>query len=323
MDILPWSHGRLYGIPFPLLCHICRQATMASGSNNRKSLLEMPTPAVPFSYAQAAKGIPPASTASPQSSSVPSEIMTPAKDGVPSPQPLVSDMPAGTSWADVGNHSSPTGSAKEMTSQSSESTVAARSQAPAVRGAHQRSSGLASPSSPDFGASSISTLPREDDVSSAQNIPSSESTWDSKSQTSVQEKGAAAAEKANEKGKDGAEQEDEEPSPQPKPVLQEAPIPVVNFWKQRAAEKHKGGKPGPSMSAGATPVTSVPVSSSTTSAQVKAETREIRTEAGHPTRKDSVKIHGEEKTGRHHGDRSVDDPGSRTQKPPRSREKTR
>lgn len=93
------------------------------------------------------------------------------------------------------------------------------------------------PSSPEYGITSTSTLPKEDDAFSTAN-GSSESTWDKQSQTS--QNGNKGGEKVD------AEREqvpktswDEEVAPVPV-SLKEAPPPPVNIWQQRiAAQKPK------------------------------------------------------------------------------------
>lgn len=92
------------------------------------------------------------------------------------------------------------------------------------------------PSSPEYGITSTSTLPKEDEGFSAVN-GSSESTWDKQSQTS--QNGSKGDEKADaEKEQASKTSWDEEP---PTPVsLREAPPPPVNIWQQRiAAQKPK------------------------------------------------------------------------------------
>ena len=92
------------------------------------------------------------------------------------------------------------------------------------------------PSSPEYGITSTSSLPKEDDAFSAVN-GSSESTWDKQSQSS--QNGSKGGEKADaEKGQASKISWDEEV---PAPVsLKEAPPPPVNIWQQRiAAQKPK------------------------------------------------------------------------------------
>ncbi|KAF2401349.1 hypothetical protein EJ06DRAFT_475206 [Trichodelitschia bisporula] len=97
------------------------------------------------------------------------------------------------------------------------------------------SNGPTGPSSPEFGASSTSTLVREDDTSSLPNA-SSESTWENKSQTSNIADKAADSEKAPQHEKKKQADKDRWTKP-----LQDAPPPPVNVWKQRAEQaKSKG-----------------------------------------------------------------------------------
>lgn len=96
------------------------------------------------------------------------------------------------------------------------------------------------PSSPEYGITSTSTLPKEDDAFSTVN-GSSDSTWDKQSQTS--QNGSKVGEKADaEKEQPTRISWDEEA---PAPVsLKEAPPPPVNIWQQRiAAQKPKQSTP--------------------------------------------------------------------------------
>ena len=89
--------------------------------------------------------------------------------------------------------------------------------------------------SPDFGASSISTLPKDEDGFSAVN-GSSESTWDKQSQTS--HNGSKNDERAIAE-KDAAQKASDAPWDETKPesaLLKEAPPPPVNIWAQRMAQ---------------------------------------------------------------------------------------
>lgn len=85
------------------------------------------------------------------------------------------------------------------------------------------------PQSPSFGASSMSTLPKEDELLSTAN-GSSDSTWDKQSQ------GSHNGNKGNEKAEEDKEQSslpswnDEAPQSAP---LKDAPPPAVNFWQHR------------------------------------------------------------------------------------------
>ena len=86
------------------------------------------------------------------------------------------------------------------------------------------------PSSPEYGVTSTSSLPKEEDAFSAMN-GSSESTWDKQSQTS--QNGCKEGEKTDvEKGQSTKIPWDDEAPPSVS--LKEAPPPSVNFWQQRA-----------------------------------------------------------------------------------------
>jgi la-related protein 1 len=216
-------------------------------SNQKSTPGDNSIPAVPFSYAQAAKGIL-SSNASAQSSRVTSGAIapvTPAKEfsGTPS---LRSDMAPGTSWADDVENGS---KEKEKESHSSATTVVDAQQSPAATSpvmnpAHSQPNGVASPPSPDFGSSSTSTLAREDDASSAP-ISSSDSAWENKSQGShVPEGRQVSSDRAPSKGrknnrskKSEKNEEQEKDWSQPALPLHDAPIPVVNPWKIRADAK--------------------------------------------------------------------------------------
>ena len=108
----------------------------------------------------------------------------------------------------------------------------------------KKTSPPSSPSSPEYGMASVSTIPKEEDLSTTQN-GSSESTWDKQSQMS--QNGAKDSEKA-ESGKpdsDSTSWADDTPAPV---CLRDAPPPAVNFWDQRKElmqAKVKASKPAP------------------------------------------------------------------------------
>ncbi|KAF2029418.1 hypothetical protein EK21DRAFT_67678 [Setomelanomma holmii] len=180
-----------------------------------------------FSYAQAAKGMStPTTTSKPVSGAA-----TPAKDAAPVPNGSVTSAPT---WADDAE-----GEAQpEQSTTTRETHSRASSAAPAASVQNLENSSI---SSPDLGASSASTVTKDDDVSSLPNA-SSESTWDNKSQASTSvDKSIEPVEKTSEKVKKGK-------NAVVKP-LQEAPLPAVNFWKKRADElKSKTQRPTSSSS---------------------------------------------------------------------------
>jgi la-related protein 1 len=82
-------------------------------------------------------------------------------------------------------------------------------------------------SSPDLGASTSSTVTKDDDVSSIPNTSSESTTWDNKSQASTSvDKSVEPVEKTSDKVKKAKNV--------PAKPLQEAPVPTVNPWKIRA-----------------------------------------------------------------------------------------
>lgn len=180
-----------------------------------------------FSYAQAAKGISTPASASKSASGA----ATPAKEATT----LAStSMAAARSWAeDVETDTLP-----EEAATTAESCPARSERSSSNAARVSRSVDASSVSSPDLGASSSSTVTKDDDVSSIPNT-SSESTWDNKSQASTSvDKSAEPVEKTSEKVKKGK-------NTVVKPLL-DAPVPTVNIWKLRADEqKAKVPKPAP------------------------------------------------------------------------------
>lgn len=181
-----------------------------------------------FSYAQAAKGI---ATPAPANKSAPSSVTSTKEGGAvtaPAPADTSSTGITASNWAeDV-----------EIESRPGQNTAGRESRpqiAPTDVPKETRSVDASSASSPDLGASSSSTITKDDDVSSIPNT-SSESTWDNKSQASTSlEKAAEPTEKTSEKVK-----KDKDVIVKP---LQEAPPPAVNPWKMRADElKAKASK---------------------------------------------------------------------------------
>ena len=105
---------------------------------------------------------------------------------------------------------------------------------PTVAGQSQPAA--STPSSPEYGTTSTSTLPKEDDVFSTTN-GSSDSTSDKQSQTS--QNGIRISEKADvEKGHNTSTVWEEE-IPAPAPTLKEAAPPPVNVWQLRSQNQAK------------------------------------------------------------------------------------
>lgn len=188
--------------------------------------------AAAFSYAQAAKGLSsgPASSAAPSKSS--SGSATPAKESLSSSASSAAVM----SWADDAEAND---ARSEKTSNSHEPRIQPQAEAPKDT-ADSLVSTASIVSSPDLGASSASTVTKDDDVSSIPNT-SSDSTWENKSQASTSvEKSVESVEKLSENAPEKAPGKSTEKGKRknaeraPAKPLQEAPIPVVNIWKQRA-----------------------------------------------------------------------------------------
>ncbi|KAL6702602.1 hypothetical protein ACN47E_001302 [Coniothyrium glycines] len=169
-----------------------------------------------FSYAQAAKGI---VASGPNGKLATSAVIT-TKDGA-------NDTMA-SSWAEdveIASQTDRIGTGRDSQSQTASPNVTKQS----------HSADTSSVSSPDLGASSFSTVTKDDDVSSIPNT-SSESTWDNKSQASTSaDKTAESNERTSEKVKKGKNAVAKS--------LQEASPPAVNPWKMRADElKAKASK---------------------------------------------------------------------------------
>ncbi|KAF2002896.1 hypothetical protein P154DRAFT_125714 [Amniculicola lignicola CBS 123094] len=197
------------------------------------------TPA-PFSYAQAAKGLSATGTAAATPKKPSSGAATPSKD-VPTTLPPAPEASI-TSWADDAENDALT--EKQLSSRDIEAELVS----PTKQASILPPASTPMISSPDMGASSSSTVTKDDDVSSVQNT-SSESTWENKSQASTSvEKNAEPVEKTSDKVK-GKAMERSTFKP-----LQDAPVPVVNFWKQRAEEaKAKASQKSPAAKSASTP----------------------------------------------------------------------
>lgn len=176
----------------------------------------------PFSYAQAAKG----------------QVITKAQNITPSSptstkgaeeiSSMLTNMSSKVNWADEGADSSAT---DEPQANGETAEVQSRS------GSHVAHSRVAEDqvSSPDLGASSTSTMVKDDDASSMP-TSASESAWETKSQNSGQADATTSASENTGRGGKG-KKDNKEKAPAPKPVpLKEAPIPTVNFWAQRAQD---------------------------------------------------------------------------------------
>ncbi|KAF7453591.1 LHP1 La protein small RNA-binding pol III transcript stabilizing protein [Pyrenophora tritici-repentis] len=172
--------------------------------------------AATFSYAQAAKG-----------------ISTPPSLNKPVPNPVTQSKEA-SSLSASDSHPSPSNWAEDVEAESRPEQPAVpheaqpeRSASRAAKDSHPVDASVVS--SPDLGASSSSTVTKDDDVASIQNASSESTTWDNKSQASTSvDKSVEPVEKTSEKVKKGK-------NTVVKP-LHDAPVPTVNPWKLRADE---------------------------------------------------------------------------------------
>jgi la-related protein 1 len=195
---------------------------IARGQNSREtatSTMSGPTPS--FSYAQAAKGLASSQNSTP-SSRIASGAITPAKDSVTSPV-----IPAINGTAHENLDSLKVEKLHTDTVEHAKPTPLRNTKLP---------NGTSSPASPPFGDSSMSTLPREDDMSSQQNT-ASESNWENVSQVSAAQETVKQADEKKDKADDGAKL-DSSWVQVPKPTeLAEAPPPKVNIWTQRLEQQ--------------------------------------------------------------------------------------
>lgn len=237
---------------------------MAATENSRAN---SDAASVPFSYAQAAKGrvVAPGSSASKASSGA----ATPAKESQ-----SASTSAAVMSWAEdaESNHVRP-----ENPSGSSESRT--QSTKPAAAPSELTAAAL---SSPEIGASTASTVTKDDDVSSIPNT-SSDSTWENKSQASTSvDKSTEPSEKSSQKGK-GKKREQAPAKP-----LQEAPLPAVNIWQQRA-ELRKPAKPTTAAASSESPANGVNAPKQSKDAESKAAVHETKTRGAEEERANPVR----------------------------------
>ncbi|KAF2706678.1 hypothetical protein K504DRAFT_385523 [Pleomassaria siparia CBS 279.74] len=202
---------------------------MSTATPPSRSGSEAAAPPAPFSYAQAAKGLSAALV-----TSAPSNKPSPDNTSAPKDSSIVPSIVPGAptmSWADDVEASDPlptkASSVRESRSTGAPPLVSKPTVIP------QPAAPASVISSPELGASSASTVTKDDKDDDVSSLPngSSESTWENKSQASISvDKTQEPAEKTSDKmkGKD-LEQSTFKP-------LQEAPIPAVNIWKLRADE---------------------------------------------------------------------------------------
>lgn len=201
-----------------------------------------------FSYAQAAKGRTSATTSQTPSSKVTSGTATPATG-------TFSELTPGSNWADDVESGAVKQQKTEPQPTPQEEHKSISVQDPVIEQiksedkTHQDTSAVSSPDA----TSSSSTTTKEDDASSAPNASSSESTWETKSQTSEPAWIAERSQRQNNKqeSEESGKQDKkgkETPAPAaPKPVvLQEAAPPTVNPWLKRAQLNVKPATSSPS-----------------------------------------------------------------------------
>ncbi|KAL8787145.1 MAG: hypothetical protein Q9213_002361 [Squamulea squamosa] len=118
----------------------------------------------------------------------------------------------------------------------SESSTTPAATTPATQASEKSQVVVSTPSSPEFGVTSASTLPKDEDLFSNANA-SSDSTWEKLSQGSHNEN--KSNEKANQEKEltTKASWDEESPAGPAPAVLKDAPQPPVNIWKQRAEAK--------------------------------------------------------------------------------------
>lgn len=211
----------------------------------QKPFGELPRAIPAFSYAQAAKGRSPSGppsvstekaskgdqdTGSIDTSSVEQQHST---DAVGSSAPKRAASEGGQSHNNNIKAIGQTESPVQANSGANSASVAAT---PATQTSEQSQVIVSTPSSPEFGVTSASTLLKDDDLFSNANA-SSDSTWEKLSQGSQNgSKSNEKAENEKESGVNGSWDEENPASPAP-PALKEAPPPAVNFWQQRIDAK--------------------------------------------------------------------------------------
>ena len=218
-------------------------------SSSQRSAGEV-VPAVPiFSYAQAAKGkaVPSQETADVNqgTAGLPERAEGQDSEETPKASPInhFTNAMAGKSKDEEDKNSSPSCQAVEdVPKKPQEADKLSRDgelpeaalipQSSEYQGRSGTAAGTLSstPPSPDYGATSASTLHRDDDASATPNA-SSESTWDRISQSSQTEEKIGA--KVNEEDDGKLSTWEHVPPPQ----MKDAPPPTVNVWLKRAEAK--------------------------------------------------------------------------------------
>ncbi|KAI4164761.1 MAG: hypothetical protein LQ342_001736 [Letrouitia transgressa] len=217
-----------------------------------------------FSYAQAAKG----RSASGPSSSSSARVVAESSDldmknTASEPNTVaVNEGSLAKRSISEGNNQVPVekvdfaGSQDQPTQVSNETGCSSHRATPATQASGQSQIVVSTPSSPDFGVTSASTLQKEDDISSSVN-GSSDTTWEKLSQGS--QTGGKPNDKAEgERQPDTNRPWDEDPRAPPTPAptqLKEAPLPAVNFWQQRKEAQDAKAKAAKQLSSPRSPNT--------------------------------------------------------------------
>ena len=232
---------------------LSNQQTDSMSTATQKPYGELQPNAPVFSYAQAAKGGPTPVPSSPH-------VGTTISDNLKTDEKRASSSTFHYPTADKGVDSTKRSASETHTPQNVELDITEES-VPALSGdtrygsadspralintgspseqptlAEKPRANTSTPSSPEYGSTSTSTLPKEEDIFSATN-GSSDSTSDKQSQTS--QNGNKAGEKANvEKEQISTASWDEE-ALAPAPALKEAAPPPINIWQIRSQAQAK------------------------------------------------------------------------------------
>lgn len=213
----------------------------------QKPLGELHQAAPTFSYAQAAKGRSPSGP-----SSVSMEKTPKAGGDTESSKSLGTEnqdlnvqmdkAPTKRAASEGGHSQSPSIDRKPIREMqppapgTSDSGTTAATSNPNIQVSEKSQVVVSTPSSPEFGVTSASTLPKDDDLFSNANA-SSDSTWEKSSQAS--QNGSKPIDKVDqdkEPAMNGSWDEETPPTPAPT-TFKEAPPPTINIWKQRAEAK--------------------------------------------------------------------------------------
>ncbi|KAL8770060.1 MAG: hypothetical protein Q9209_004098 [Squamulea sp. 1 TL-2023] len=212
----------------------------------QKPLSELHQAVPTFSYAQAAKGRSPSGPSSVSMEKSPKEG---DKDSLKSSGAEAHNMtstlersPTKRAVSESGHSQSrsidrkPLGDTQSPVRGPLESSTTPAVTTPATQASEKSQVVVSTPSSPEFGVTSASTLPKDEDLFSNANA-SSDSTWEKLSQGSHNEN--RSNEKANQEKEltINASWDEESPATPTPAALKDAPQPPVNVWKQRAEAK--------------------------------------------------------------------------------------